>query len=266
MSVTEPSPRSGPAGGARPGASEAPTNTGGVLQWGRERLRAGSWRGETEVAYLNPVPGAPLPSPEFVRRCLRTLASQGFARVVTGALSPAEQAAFRAAGFRPSEHLHLLSHDLRSVPAASAPSPVVLRRAARTDRAHVLAIDGLAFDRFWRLDDAGLDEALAATPHSRFRVATVDDRVIGYAITGRAGRRGYLQRLAVEPSEQRRGIGAALVLDALRWLRRWRAERAMVNTQLDNERALALYERVGFRREPSGLAVLSVDLDLDLTA
>lgn len=257
MSVTEPTPRWG----------DVPTNAGGVLHSGRERLRAGSWRGDAEVAYLNPVPGAPLPSPEFVRRCLRTLADQGYLRVVTGALAPAEQASFRAAGFHPSEHLHLLSHDLRALPVAvPEQSPVVLRRASRTDRSNVLAIDGLAFDRFWRLDEAGLDEAMAATPHSRFRVATVDDRVVGYAITGRAGRRGYLQRLAVAPSDQRRGIGAALVVDALRWLRRWRAERAMVNTQLDNARALALYERVGFRREPSGLAVLTVDLDLDMTA
>jgi ribosomal protein S18 acetylase RimI-like enzyme len=205
-----------------------------------------------------------MPSPDVVRRCLRTLASQGYRRVVTGALSPAEQAGFRAAGFQPSEHLHLLSHDLRLVPppptTPAAPAPIVLRRAIRSDRDDVLAIDGLAFDRFWRLDEAGLDEALAATPHSRFRVATADGVVVGYAITGRAGRRGYLQRLAVDPTLQRRGIGGALVLDALRWLRRWRAERAMVNTQLDNERALALYERVGFRREPSGLAVLAVDL------
>jgi len=260
VSVTEPTPRSGPAGGARPEANEAPTSAGGVLHWGRERLRAGSWRGDAEVAYLNPVPGAPLPSPEFVRRCLRTLAGQGYARVVTGALAPAEQAAFRAVGFQPSEHLHLLSHDLRSVPPPAADGGTVLRRASRSDRAGVLTIDGLAFDRFWRLDEAGLDEAVAATPHSRFRVAAVDDQVVGYAITGRAGRRGYLQRLAVDPSVQRRGIGSALVLDALRWLRRWRAEQAMVNTQLDNEGALALYERAGFRHEPSGLAVLAVDL------
>ena len=48
--------------------------------------------------------------------------------------------------------------------------------------------------------------------------------------------------------------------DALRWLRRWRAERAMVNTQLENRRALGLYERSGFRREASGLSVLALDL------
>ena len=242
-----------------------------LLEWGRERLRAGPWRGDPDVAYLNPVPGSPLPSPEFIRRCMRTLSTQGYDRVVTGALSPSEQASFRAAGFVPSEELHLLGHDLRLVPPVTAltasGSPVGLRRAGRVDRPSVLALDARAFDTFWRLDEPGLEEALSATPHSRFRVATIADaaapdfeRIAGYAITGRAGRRGYLQRLAVDPDVQRAGIGSALVLDALRWLKRWRVDRAMVNTQLQNARALALYERLGFRRETVGLAVLAADL------
>lgn len=235
-------------------------NTTTVMESGRERLRAGPWRGDPDTAYLNPVPGAPLPSADFVRRCLRTLTGQGYGRVVTGALSPSEQTAFRAAGFTVTEHLHLLSHDLRTIPSAVAPEGFV-RRSSRRDREDVLALDQLAFDPFWRLDDAGLDEAIAATPHTRFRVAGESADVIGYAITGRAGRRGYLQRLAVHPDAQRQGLGTILVADALRWLRRWRADRAMVNTQLANERALALYERVGFRREPSGLSVLARDLD-----
>lgn len=231
------------------------------MESGRERLRVGPWRGDPDTAYLNPVPGAPLPSAEFVRRCLRTLNHQGYGRVVTGALSPTEQSAFRTAGFVVTEHLHLLSHDLRTIPAVEGPDGL-LRRSVRRDRDDVLALDQLAFDPFWRLDDSGLDEAVAATPHTRFRVAADPDGVVvGYAITGRAGRRGYLQRLAVHPTEQRQGLGTLLVADALRWLRRWRAERAMVNTQLANERALALYERVGFRREPSGLSVLARDLD-----
>lgn len=238
------------------------TSTTTVMESGRERLRVGPWRGEPGVAYLNPVPGAPLPSADFVRRCLRTLAAQGYERVVTGALSPSEQSSFRATGFAVTEHLHLLSHDLRSVPAIEPPEGL-LRRSTRRDRDDVLALDQLAFDQFWRLDDAGLDEAIAATPHTRFRVAAGPGAppVRGYAITGRAGRRGYLQRLAVHPEAQRHGLGTILVADALRWLRRWRAERAMVNTQLANEAALALYERVGFRREPSGLSVLALDLD-----
>jgi ribosomal protein S18 acetylase RimI-like enzyme len=250
--------------GPRPnlGASVSVTSTTSVIESGRERLGAGPWRGDRDIAYLNPVAGAPLPSVDFVRRCLSMLATQGYVRVVTGALAPSEQSAFRAAGFTVAEHLHLLSHDLRTIPAVEEPDGV-LRRSTRRDRDQVLALDHLAFDPFWRLDDGGLDEALSATPHTRFRVAVGDrdEDVVGYAITGRAGRRGYLQRLAVHPDAQGRGLGLLLVVDGLRWLRRWRADRVMVNTQLANERALALYERVGFRRESSGLSVLGRELD-----
>jgi len=238
------------------------TSTTSVIESGRERLRIGPWRGERETAYLNPVAGAPLPSTDFVRRCLRMLAGQGYRRVVTGALSLQEQRAFRAAGFAVTEDLHLLSHDLADLPLATA-AEGSLRRAHRGDRPGILALDHLAFDPFWRLDDGGLDEAVAATPHTRFRVAVLPgtEAVVGYAITGRAGRRGYLQRLAVHPDAQRQGLGLVLVVDGLRWLRRWRAERAMVNTQLANARALSLYERVGFRREATGLSVLARELD-----
>jgi ribosomal protein S18 acetylase RimI-like enzyme len=88
-------------------------------------------------------------------------------------------------------------------------------------------------------------------------VATAGRRIVGYAVAGRAGPRGYLQRLAVAPSQAGRGVGSALVVDALVWMRDHGATRAVVNTQVVNERALALYEHLGFVRQPSGLAVLT---------
>lgn len=229
-----------------------------VIRWGAERARTGPWRGDRRVAFLTPLPDAPAPSAGFVRRCCEQLAARGFTRVVTGALAPGEQSGFLAAGFQVEEELHLLAHDLRDLPEPTD-TERALRRARPADRPAVLAVDGTAFPPFWRLDDRGLDEAIKATPHARFRVAG-DPEAFGYAITGRAGRRGFLQRLAVAPDRQGAGVGRALVLDGLRWLRRRRVERAVVNTQLQNERALALYEGLGFRREPSGLTVLSAGL------
>ena len=83
---------------------------------------------------------------------------------------------------------------------------------------------------------------------------------------GRAARRGYVQRLAVGPEAQGSGLGRALLVDGLRWLRRRGAARAVVNTQVDNERARALYESLGFRMAPSGLAVLGRDLQVPASA
>jgi ribosomal-protein-alanine N-acetyltransferase len=207
---------------------------------------------------LCPATDGPPPSPEFLRRCLDELAGAGYRGVVTAALSPAEQGPFRAAGFHEQERLRLLSHTLeRLPPVPDAP----LRRAHDADRRGVLEVDAAAFRPFWRLDEWGLQDALTATPVARFRVAMDGERVAGYAVCGRTQRRGYLQRLAVHPFYQGRGWGQALALDGLRWMRRRGVERAVVNTQLDNDAAYALYLRLGFREEPWGLVVLRQDFE-----
>jgi ribosomal protein S18 acetylase RimI-like enzyme len=212
------------------------------------------------VAFINPDPDAPLPSAEFLRRCLDTLAARGYHRVVTGALSPLEQVGFLGAGFGVEERLHLLGIDLnRELPPI--PSGYPLRRVRRGRRAEILAVDQAAFPSFWQFDSSGLADALRATPVVRFRAAVEPGgAVAGYAICGRAGRRGYVQRLAVDPNRQRAGTGRRLLLDGLTWMRRKGASRALVNTQVGNQAALTLYLQIGFEEEPVGLSVLSAGL------
>jgi ribosomal-protein-alanine N-acetyltransferase len=231
-----------------------------VIRWGEERARTGRWRGEEGVALLTPEPDAPLPSAEFLRRCLDTLAARGYRRVVTGALSPREQAAFLAAGFHVQEQLHLLGKDLaRDLPPIPVGYP--LRRVGRRHRDEILAVDQAAFPFFWQFDSGGLDDALRATPAVHFRAAVDrDGAVAGYAICGQAGPRGYVQRLAVDPHRRRAGTGRRLLLDGLTWMRRKGVTRALVNTQVGNQAALTLYLQVGFEEQPVGLSVLSAGL------
>ncbi len=229
-----------------------------VIRWGHEHARAGPWHGDRRTAYLVPLPEGPVPSLGFVRWAMDELAARGFSRVVTNALSTHEQVAFVGAGFQIREELCLLGHDLVQLPYAA---PAHHRRARLADYREVLDLDARAFPSFWHLDERGLADAIGATPRSRFRVAPRPDGVVAYALTGRAGRRGFLQRLAVHPRYRRQGLGAALVVDALGWLRRRRVERVLVNTPSTNHAAMALYESLGFHREPQGLAVLGVELD-----
>jgi ribosomal protein S18 acetylase RimI-like enzyme len=236
--------------------SRAKTRTD-VLTSGRERVRTGPWRGDGHVAYLAPVTDAPPPSARFVQRCLGELSARGYSSVITAALSASERVAFYQAGFRDQERLRLLVHDLERV---ADPPDLGIRRARQADRPAVLAVDAATFSAFWRLDEWGLDQAVAATPSSRFRVATANGRVVGYAITGRAGTDGYLQRLAVDPAHQRGGRGRALALDGLHWLRRKGVRRAVVNTQVGNDAAYSLYVSLGFRGQPSDLVVLRREL------
>lgn len=233
----------------------------GLMEWGRERARAVPWRTDARTALLVCLPDTSTPSPGFIRRCLDRLAGQGYTTVITGALAPHEQRPFLAAGFGEHERLHLLGHDLGHL--ADRPRRPALRRGRKADRNAALAVDAVAFDSFWRLDCPGLQDAIDATPSTRFRVATTPDRdgrLCAYAISGRSERNGYLQRLAVDPFHQRRGLGRALALDALHWMRRHGVDRAVVNTQLENQAALELYRGLGFRLEPVGLAVLRHEL------
>lgn len=148
------------------------------------------------------------------------------------------------------QRLHLLVHDLAGVPRhrRRSASPVVVRRAFGWDEPGILALDSLAFDPTWQLGPDGYDRAMHATPAVRNRVATrrPDRALAGYAVSGLAGRKGYLQRLGVAPDHRRQGVATALVLDALAWMRRHGAEEAIVNTQVDNLGALALYLNMGF--------------------
>ena len=231
-----------------------------VLEWGWERARTGPWRGDGEVALLAPLPPGGPPSVQFLQRCLDSLSARGFSRVVTSALAPAEQAAFVALGFEQYELLHLLSHDLADVGRPAKEASRLMRRGRTGDWPSVLAVDAPAFEPFWRLDRGGLREAIDATPATRFRVADPGRGrargVLAYAITGCSDNQGYLQRLAVDPAHRRRGLGRALGLDGLRWLRRRGVAGAVVNTQIGNDGALALYLSIGFRKEPVQLSVL----------
>ena len=229
------------------------------LSTGRaDRLRIGPWRGDPGIALLSPVPGA-VPSSLGLARAVVEVAARGYRSILTPALARAEQEVFLEQGFIVHERLHLLGHDLRSRPEPRVEG-VRLRRAHRTDIGAVLIVDGLAFDGFWRFDRAGLDDARRATPRARFTVAEFDDRIVGYHVTGMAGRLGYLQRLAVHPQTQGRGIGTALIGDSLDWCARRHGTSMLVNTQETNLGALHLYRRLGFVDEPTGLAVLSLDL------
>ena len=226
-----------------------------TVRWPGGWARLGPWRGHEDIAYLAIGAQRP-PSADTVDRCLRRLRTLGYASVVTNALGLADTLPMVDAGFAVHERLHLLAHDLADIPAVTHST----RRARTADRPAVLELDHRAFQSFWRLDDESMTSAIEATPTTRSRVvdAPADAGVAlsGYAITGRSGRKGYLQRVAVDPAVHGRGVGRSVVADALRWLRRHRAESALVNTQYDNEPALALYRSCGFRELPTGLCVM----------
>jgi ribosomal protein S18 acetylase RimI-like enzyme len=154
------------------------------------------------------------------------------------------------------QELVLLEHDHpRDAPRPAQPSQRLLVGQHR----EASSLDHASFGTGWSLDPAAIVEVRRATPHHRARRLGVQ-HITAYALTGRDARQGFLQRLAVHPDSQGQGQGRALVNDCLRWLARWRAERVLVNTPVDNDVALGLYETSGFHRLSERLRVFEREL------
>ena len=220
-------------------------------------LRLSPWRGDVQTVQVVVV-ASPTPQIHDVDRLLDYLGNRGVLTVVTTALGPVDQRPFIEAGFAPHEHLLLFGRSIEpnDLPARGRRT----RPARRQDQEAVLALDKRAFatsSALWRFDRAALAEAGQATQTCRRRlIKDPQHQPIGHAVTGRTSTIGFLQRLAVDPSAEGRGIGSALVVDALRWLGRTGALEAWVNTQPGNLRARDLYLNHGFVEQDVGLDVL----------
>ena len=222
------------------------------------------WQADAGVAHLAPAVDHLGPAH---RRPTSSTRSTGCASRATARSSPPRctgPTAGRSStrGSTRSERLHLLRHDLGELVPTAAPAGIELRRGRRRDQDAALAVDRAAFTPFWRLDQAGLTEALTATTMVHFQVARDAARHRGL----RGVRPVGPPRLRPAPRGRPRRPGAwrrrrAPRSTALRWLRRWGARDALVNTQEDNDRSLRLYQRTGFVLQPDGLAVLELLLD-----
>jgi len=194
-----------------------------------------------------------LPSTADLQRWSQQLRELGYTSVRTTALQTSPGLRAEAAGFHVLQELVLLEHLAPREGAAAAGPCAPSRRMLLAEHADASAVDLLAFGQGWALEPGAVADVCQATP--RHRARCIGEPVSAYAITGRDGKQGFLQRLAVAPDAQRHGFGRALVQDSLQWLARWRVQRVLVNTAVDNDAALALYERLGFRRLSERLRV-----------
>ncbi len=195
--------------------------------------------------------------PEILTRAMAVGKGMGFSRFLVQATGATQKAVLVAAGFHEVDRLHVLFRR-SSLPLPEVPASARIARLQRASSLHideVIRVDNACFEPFWAMNQLALAEAVAATPRSRFRVVTVgdSDELAGYAIFGLGGGEGYLQRIAVDPRWQGRGFATRLIVDGLRWTKRWRTRRVGVNTQQRNEKALKLYLKLDFELQAEGI-------------
>jgi ribosomal protein S18 acetylase RimI-like enzyme len=232
-----------------------------ILLDGDISARVRTWPGRTDIAHLILSDHTVGPSMSGLRDWVRAVSGSGYDIIRTGAVSSDIARTFTEFGFAEIQRLALLELDSGSQLATlrKMRTPLYELRPLRSMRSMHLAavIDAKAFDQGWEMDAPNIREACLATPHHRIRLAvTASEEPVGYMVTGRSASTGFVQRLAVDPNFKGLGVGSALLQDGLSWLARHRVESILVNTHLDNQRALDLYRRWGFHRLDDSLSVL----------
>jgi ribosomal protein S18 acetylase RimI-like enzyme len=192
-------------------------------------------------------------------------ATTAFQRVRTSAVGPATAEALLDHGFVVRQELDFLVADLTD--GARPVVPASSWRIGRVRSADAVRIDIAAFSDEWALDAAAFEHASRATQNFRVRGARRRapvrigglGRTVGYCLTGVSDDTSYLQRLAVAPATQRRGVAGALVSDSMRWATGRGARRMFVNTDIKNVAALSIYRRWGFKSVGYHLRVMECD-------
>jgi ribosomal protein S18 acetylase RimI-like enzyme len=207
------------------------------------------------------------PGTDIIEQWLATLASWGYSRVRTSALSVRPDAALRAVGFTPVQDLMLMSMTHWTPPEFSLAPDIAPKKALRwgkrissSQRDNILRLDARAFGTTWALDTDAFTDALHATSRTQVFVAQHKGILQGFAIVGVTGGTGYLQRLAVDADAQRVGVGSCLVATAVQWASRRGCRHTVVNTEVNNQTAQRLYEKIGFVALPNRLTVLQKEL------
>jgi len=80
-------------------------------------------------------------------------------------------------------------------------------------------------------------------------VGELDGRVVGVAMAGYDGHRGWVNYLAVDPKQRRRGIGSALMRDAERRLRLLGCPKINLQIRKENQEMSAFYAALGFKED-----------------
>jgi GNAT superfamily N-acetyltransferase len=244
----------------------------GILWSGSTTVRIRPWQYEPSRAFLliagSHGPDLKLPDISIVEGWLNQLVDWGYSTVRTCALSPAPAQVLGGLGFESVQELSLMSAVIDSgtshLPVPAPDIRAIRRFPGRPYSARItdalLTVDRAAFGDEWCMDSDMFDESRTATRRSRVFVAGGPDRPDGFLAIGATEGHSFLQRLAVDPRAQRRGVATRLVATGLQWAARIGCTQSIVNTATTNDPALALYRSFGFHPMEHGLHVLERSL------
>jgi GNAT superfamily N-acetyltransferase len=215
-----------------------------------EYLIAGPWRHRSEIASVLELAGQ-AGAAELLRSFAEAAAEHGNdLALLSEHMESRNPALYERANFELLEHIMI--YELRSVPPIRPEEMSLHFREMLVlrddDREALLELDHASFPWLW------WNSAGEFLNYGRARGVKIyggwdaDGRLVSYIGVTLFRSWGHLDRIAVHPDYQGRGIG----LESLNWaiyvLAQSGARRIGLSTQARNERSRLLYERYGFRR------------------
>lgn len=130
-----------------------------------------------------------------------------------------------------------------------APPPPIIDEATPEDVAAIAEIHAASFSQEWTADELS---ALLGQPGVEALVARraslwSSTRPIGFVILRTAADEAEILTVAVLPARRGSGTGASLVAAAMRRLYRARVSHVFLEVDAENEPALSIYKRLGFK-------------------
>ena len=127
---------------------------------------------------------------------------------------------------------------------------VIISHAIRDDREAVVALWQKAdLTRPWNDPLSDFDLAIDG-PSSTILLARDGEDLIGSAMVGFDGHRGWVYYLATEPDRRCKGVGRALMTRAEEWLRDRGAPKIQLMVREDNLAARKFYDTIGYEVQP----------------
>ncbi|HEX5418303.1 MAG TPA: GNAT family N-acetyltransferase [Chloroflexota bacterium] len=213
---------------------------------GQQYVVAGPWRRRPEIAEIVEATRGERRL-DLIEALVRSLAGRGIRLLVLDyGVEALDPAFYRRAGFNLVERI--VEYERPNCTVERRPRPSLrIRQYRAADRDQVLDLEHESFEWLWWNSGEEWDSYIAA-PNVEIIVGCTDERIVGYAGFTVNRRDGHLDRLAVRSSDQGRGYGSGLLVEALARMETRGARRVALTTQEHNGTSQALYERYGFHR------------------
>ncbi len=125
-----------------------------------------------------------------------------------------------------------------------------IRPYIETDEANVAALWREVFPSApaWNHPETDIRRKLTVQ-RELFLIATIDSQVVGTAMGGYDGHRGWVYYVAVSPRHRRQGIGTALMKAIEEKLTKMGSPKLNLQVRAEDREVVAFYESLGYRIE-----------------